>query len=67
MMLERSRSYLNADDVGVRCRCGLVFKVAEFTNGLCPECRLAEILVKDDMASPDRAKLTFSGPEPPIF
>lgn len=46
--------YLNPAGVGLRCHCGLVARVSELVNGLCPGCRLAEILVRDDMASPDR-------------
>lgn len=61
-------AYLPSQDVGLKCSCGLVFPASEFTGGgLCPECRLAEIMVKEDMGAPDRACLTYDGPLRPIF
>ena len=43
-----------SNEITVRClQCGLEFKPSDYDGAFCPECRLAEILLKDDMPSPD--------------
>jgi DNA-directed RNA polymerase subunit RPC12/RpoP len=45
----------NTDEIGVQClQCGLLFKPSANEGGYCPDCRLAEILLKDDSPAPDR-------------
>ena len=53
----------NADEVVVQClQCGLKFKPSENLGAYCPECRLAEVLLRDDRIAPDRLGL-ISGPK----
>jgi hypothetical protein len=51
------------------CRCGLAVPVERFAeNGYqCEQCRLAEILVKEDMAPPDRVSMWMPKPVDGVF
>lgn len=41
-MKKLSPSFIDADAIGIKCRCGNVARTSEFENGLCPVCRIVE-------------------------
>ncbi len=54
-MIVFAPAYLKASEVGLKCRCGLVYPADQFDSfGLCPECQLADALARDDYVAPDR-------------